>query len=133
MKYFDRFITFYAFSVVQYKQGNRPPDSIFKSKEAFIVENLTEEQLEEFDKGISDFAQRPVFWGGPGDVFLKASIQKSLISSGSDLFIDIHIKNGSTKRVRESLHYCFFSLLFMAELKNEIVQADRLTSNFFFP
>ncbi|KND03682.1 uncharacterized protein SPPG_01150 [Spizellomyces punctatus DAOM BR117] len=85
--------------VVQYKQNGRS-DSLFRSKEAFVVENWKANHMDITDEPIRAKNHRKVWFGGAGEVQLEGTIQKSFFCSGNDVYVELRVKNDSKRRVQ---------------------------------
>ncbi|KAI9012799.1 hypothetical protein BC832DRAFT_548054 [Gaertneriomyces semiglobifer] len=85
--------------VVQY-QMNGKNDSLFRSKEAFVVENWKTNRRDVTDDPVRARNHRKVWFGGAGEVHIEGTVQKSFFCSGSDVYVQLRVRNDSRRRVQ---------------------------------
>ncbi|KAI8910606.1 hypothetical protein DFJ77DRAFT_101717 [Powellomyces hirtus] len=85
--------------VVQYKHGGKS-DSLFRSKEAFVVESWSQAHPRTPDEPIRAKNHRRVWFGGAGEVHIEGTIQKSYFCSGNDVYVELRVRNESRRRVQ---------------------------------
>ncbi|KAI9092801.1 hypothetical protein DFS34DRAFT_276046 [Phlyctochytrium arcticum] len=85
--------------VIQYQQNGKS-DSLFRSKEAFVVENWKANHSMVVDRPIRARNRRKAWFGGSGEVQLEGTTQKSFFCSGNDVYVEVRVKNDSKCRVQ---------------------------------
>jgi hypothetical protein len=75
-------------------------DTLFKSKDAFLVESCSREHITSVPAPLQTVGSGRSLFRKQGDVQLIAHAQRSLCSSGSDVYIHVQVKNDSTCKVR---------------------------------
>ncbi|KAJ3086453.1 hypothetical protein HK102_013109, partial [Quaeritorhiza haematococci] len=74
--------------VVQFQYNDRS-DTLFKSKEAFVVELLSALPYAFPVEPLLAITQGKTFMGGNRDVFLSAALSKPIFCSGNDLYVEV--------------------------------------------
>ncbi|TPX31481.1 hypothetical protein SmJEL517_g05187 [Synchytrium microbalum] len=85
--------------VVQYEE-NSQIETMFKSKDAFVVENWKTTHPNIVDIEVTDETVGQLFMGGIGQVTLQGAIRKCFFQSGSDVYVETRVKNDTRRRVQ---------------------------------
>jgi hypothetical protein len=84
---------------VRFKYGSSC-DTLIKSKDARILDRWNVEKEQQFAEPVLAMNERKLFMGGDGTVQLESSIKSNFVTAGTNISIQVRVKNSSRKRVQ---------------------------------
>ncbi|KAI8592016.1 hypothetical protein BDZ88DRAFT_409323 [Geranomyces variabilis] len=109
--------------VVQYQRHGKS-DSLIRSKEAFVVESWSQAHSRNGDDPVRARNHRRPWFSGGGEVHIEGTIQKSCFTSGSDVYVELRVRNESRRRVQGIKLALVKKLLMLKEGASESSLAD---------
>lgn len=93
--------------VVQYRVGKSDYETLFRSKEAFLVESFFAHQQTASCPSVRVVMENTgLETNSDGNIAMEAVLQKRVCVAGEDAFVQVHIKNDTKCKVWEFINNC---------------------------